>query len=389
MTGFADYLWGYYILRLTDPARASTLILKYGIRTWDEKYKNGEFYLKVPKSDYLRLPEGEAEACIEIVKERGLLYLFKRYKKRPGIAVGALLFAAIMALSTLFIWRIEIKGIENVDEGELLDRLGVMGVKVGAYMPKLNCYEICNEFLIDADDIAWITVNLTGTTARVEIRERTDKGLREEWEFSDEPCNILAKRSGVVSRIELYSGRAAVKVGDYVNEGQLLITGVVQNGGVGLYVDAAKGRVYAQSSDIVEYVQPKTVKVKVASGEIIRQKEYEIFGKSINLGIKRWTLPEKYDIIKSEQNVILFDSVVLPIIEREITYAGYLYQSVTLEGDALRDEAVKGINALINERFAFADIISRTNTEELTEEGYRIVSEIVCEEQIGYQSIID
>lgn len=389
MTGIADYLWGYYCLRLTDRSRAATLILNYGIRTWGEKYKKGEFYLKVPKSEYLRLPKSEAECCLEIVKERGLFYLFKRYKKRPGIAVGALIFAAVMALSTLFIWKIEIKGIENVDEGELLARLGERGVKVGAYMPKLNCYEICNEFLIDADDIAWITVNLMGTTARVEIREREGKSQREEWEFSDEPCNILAKRSGVVSRIELYSGRSAVKVGDYVNEGQLLITGVVESGGVGLYVDAAKGRVYAQSSDIVEYIQPKTVKVKIASGEIIRQKEYELFGKSINLGIKRWTLPEKYDIIKSEQNVILFDRVILPIIKRNITYAGYTYRTVTLEGDALRDEAVKGINAMINERFSSADIISRIDTEELTDEGYRITSEIVCEEQIGYQSIID
>ena len=44
---------------------------------------------------------------------------------------------------------------------------------------------------------------------------------------------------------------------------------------------------------------------------------------------------------------------------------------------------------MINERFSSADIISRIDTEKLTDEGYRITSEIVCEEQIGYQSIID
>ena len=389
MTGLSDYLWGYYCLRLTDRPLAFSLILRYGIRTWGEKYKKGELYIRVPKDDFLTIPECERERCFEIVRERGLLYLFKRYKRRPGIAVGALIFAAVLLLSTMFVWRVEIKGAQRVDERELLDRLGAMGVKVGAYIPSLNCYEICNEFLIDADDISWITVNIMGTTARVEIREREEKSESEEWDFTDEPCNILSSRAGVVSRIELYSGRAAVKVGDSINKGQLLITGVVESKGVGLYVGAAKGRVYAQSSDKVEYFQPKTVKVKVASGEIIRQKEYEIFGKSINLGIKRWTLPEKYDIIKSEQNVVLFDSIVLPIIRREITYAGYLYQDVTLEGDDLRAEAVKGINALINERFASADIISRIDTETVTDEGYKITSEIVFEQQIGYQSIID
>ena len=48
-------------------------------------------------------------------------------------------------------------------------------------------------------------------------------------ENQETPCNIKAAFSGQILRIEVYEGTAVAKVGEAVVEGQLLISGMVED----------------------------------------------------------------------------------------------------------------------------------------------------------------
>lgn len=386
MTGILDFISGYYVVVPEEDARAASLFLNQDVRTWNARRKNGRFSCCVSSADYRRLTAMGAGNFFASAQGKGLPALIRRYRKRPGIPLGILIFCVILGMSTQFIWRIEVKGCETIDEKEVRELLGELGVSVGAYIPPLDCHKICNRYLYESDDVAWITVNMAGTTAYVELLERKSPEKTEESVHNDAVCNITAAKSGVVQRLEVYSGMAVVKPGDYVEKGQLLISGVVETRYAGYRVTGASGRVIAQTSDILEYTQPREVKIKSATGEIIRETQYEVFGKILNLTLKQWTLPEKYDIITKEEQVTLFGAVRLPVIKRVSTCSGWVWRDVTLTGEELSREAWSKMNALIRQRFAGADIISRVTEQYETEDGYSIVCEFICEEDIALAS---
>ena len=64
--------------------------------------------------------------------------------------------------------------------------------------------------LRDSPNIAWISVNVKGSVAYVEVREYKPGGAEE----SKEPANVIAATGGKITQVSVFRGRAAVKIGD-------------------------------------------------------------------------------------------------------------------------------------------------------------------------------
>ena len=104
-----------------------------------------------------------------------------------------------------------------------------------------------NAIVSISGEISWAALNVKGTTVTLNVRETalpSDK--------SDElPPMMVAKKSGVVRSVELYSGKSAVKVGSVVKEGDLLISGFISGNGLqysdtpGIRYEGASGSVRA------------------------------------------------------------------------------------------------------------------------------------------------
>ena len=73
--------------------------------------------------------------------------------------------------------------------------------------------------------MAWLAVNLSGSVARVEVKERT---LPPTPTDPNRPSNIRAARDGRIIEFSVYGGEAAVQNGDAVTEGMLLVSGVIE-----------------------------------------------------------------------------------------------------------------------------------------------------------------
>ena len=131
----------------------------------------------------------------------------------------------------------EVRGTERVSRGEILRALEDAGLGVGSFWPGLSADLLRSQALQQLPELGWMSVNVCGSRAIVQVREREEKPLLES-ETGQE--SLAASTSGVVRRVAVLSGRAEVAEGQPVTEGQLLVSPVPGQG-------RARGSVVAET----------------------------------------------------------------------------------------------------------------------------------------------
>ncbi len=304
-----------------------------GIRALYERKKDGRVFLDFKKKDHMTalgiLRDAGVEAKCE--HEHSLLLKASKYKKRPGLAVGMMIIILAVVISGKFLWSIELVGLENVDELRALELLEEHGVYVGCYTPSLKLREIYNEILIDSDEFSWISVNIRGTHAVVEVRET--KGKTKLTPQKGKCANLVSMQDARVTAVRTYSGESVVAVNDAVRKGELLISGIYEDKmgrGVCTY---AQGEVLAEFKKEFIAKVPLEYEKKSFTGEKTRKISVKIFSKTINIFNFSRNTDTKYDIIIDNERVSLFGILDLPLtVSREVA------MEYTV-GNAARDEA--------------------------------------------------
>ena len=318
LADFLDFIAGYYKITSDGGERLLNCMMKRGIDYRRlSRDEGGCLHFVVSRSDRGKLKKTDFAFTSELC---GLPAHILRYKRRPGILVGAVIFALLLKLSTMFVWNLDVEGNTTIPEEEILATLESLGCAPGVYIPTIDYYSICTEFLLARQDVAWISVNMEGSVGHVVIRET----LPDKREASiNKPANIVAERDGYVRQVTVYNGRAEVKYDMPVKKGDLLISGVVENKDASTRLERASGMVIAETERELEIKIPLMKTEKLKNGRIYEEKTLKIFGKIINLFINS-SIPEwKYDKIETQERVILFEDIELPILLHTTAYIGY------------------------------------------------------------------
>ncbi len=179
---------------------------------------DGETELTVKPSGLRKLRELEKRGLLSLsVKESfGIPYFFKGLRRRYALFLGLLLSVGAVWTSSFYIWQIEVRGNREIPTAVILSALREEGVRPGASAFSVDNRMLENRLVLKIPKLAWITVNVRGSTAWVIVREKTDKPVRKE------KSELRAKRGGVVVKVVVTRGTATVQKGDTVAEGQLL-----------------------------------------------------------------------------------------------------------------------------------------------------------------------
>ncbi len=138
------------------------------------------------------------------------------------------------------------------------------GVGIGTFGISLDTEDIRNHVLLEIPELLWITVNVSGCRAYVEVRERVEAP---EPVDEREPTNVVARRDGLVLDVQALDGVQCVLPGTSVEAGELLISGVEDTETVGARVLAGMGKVEARTWYTLSTVMPLTVAEKQYTGE--------------------------------------------------------------------------------------------------------------------------
>ena len=301
------------------PERMLNLCSARGIEFWDVRWiADTALSFCVARGD-LRALRRAAEGCgaeVSIERTAGTPFFFARLRRRHALFAGGILCAALLLVNSLFIWDFEVTGNETVPTETILHALREHGVHRGTFIYSFRSQDICNRVLPELKDLCWVAVNVRGCKAYVQVRERVRAPERVN---ESEPTNVIAAKPGLITKVRALDGEKRVLPGTSVQQGQLLIAGVVDTGGtekpsVTTRFLAGKGEVWARTWYDLTVRVPLTYEKKVYTGKEKRSHTL-IWGENrLKIGAKGSSICNvDCDKIKNQTQWTLFGLFALPV----------------------------------------------------------------------------
>lgn len=365
-------------IRFTSPAPEHLLneILRRNIPVWGIENGDGfvSFFILPSRKRMLspfrkQLSEGEAweEAPCGILR---LLVLFRR---RLGFFAGIFCLVLSLFLSTKYLWGIDVVGNTATTSNTVCKQLREYGLSPGKKLSDLDVKEIALRFSIDHEEYVYVGINVIGTRARVEIRER--EYVKEPVPSYEGASNLVARTYGRITRFEVLSGQIEVKKGDYVTEGMLLINGIRERKNGTFYPVRAVGRVFAETKRSFSVTVPFEQIRPFYADEEKTERSYEILGFSFSFPSfadeNEWT--EEMEIAEP---VTVF-GYELPIVVRDRIFLRSDEKKEVIEVDRARKLAYDKYEQFKRDTFADDGEILSENVEiSVDETGVTLTAEV-------------
>lgn len=312
------------------PERFLNLCAQRGVAFWRVEWpEEHTLRLTVAWQDRKGLEElAQRTGCtLTEAGRQGVPPFLLRFRKRYALLIGLSLALTAVFFLSRFVLVVEVEGNETVPAQVILTELQRAGLRPGVYGPGLSVREISNEAMLHLDDLAWMAVNLHGIRAQVVVREKVDRP-----EMVDESVlgDIVAEAPGIVTRMEVWSGDAAVAEGATVLPGDVLIRGSVQMDPP-LYSEnptlwmpvRAMGRVEGRTWRTLAASIPLEAEVKTFTGDEKNRYSLTILGQRVNFYQNSGISFDRYDKITSTWNLTLPGGLVLPLSLRRETLRAY------------------------------------------------------------------
>jgi similar to stage IV sporulation protein len=220
------YFRGFVVISLQGRGveRLLNLAVARGIGFWDLQKQKREARLSLSLASFRALrPLVRKTRCrLRIRRKVGLPFIKYRLRRRWGLVAGALFFVVALYLATSMVWYVRVSGTRRLEKAEVLALVDQLGVRPGVWKWKLNLPELEEELPRRHGSIAWAGLRLRGILLEIEIVEHLPGVIAD-----DRPADLVALKDGLIERIVVIEGKAAVKVGDTVSRGDLLIEGIV------------------------------------------------------------------------------------------------------------------------------------------------------------------
>lgn len=379
--GLLTRIVGYFSLEMQRASCDSflNLCLRYGFTYYDIIFdeENKTFIAIMP----LYVRKNVLTACrmwqirARVKEYFGLPKILARYRGRWGIAVGAILSVALFFAAQSVIWRIDVIGNERLTSEQIIESLADNGLSIGDVIDDIHTDSIEQRVMINDDDIAWISINIVGTVARVEVREVIDTEIKEK---DTRPANLVAMYDGQIVSLEVYAGFPTVKEGDFVRAGEMLVSGIYNSEKAPLRYTRASGRIIARVSHTISVEIPLEQVKKVPTGEKIEYKTLIFFGKSIKLFTNYRNLPPTCDIMNYEYAFDPFSLGEMPISLRVDTFLPYVEQSVVISEEEAIEQAYQLLRERIDSELPGAQILRKRLLGEMVDGRYVLTCHITA-----------
>lgn len=208
------------------------------------------------------------------LSEGGMIPFFRSMKSNILTITGAFLLGALIFYQSLFVAEIRVDGYTSITESELRQTLASAGLYEGVRKPE-NYSSIKSAVYENHESVTWVSIYEDGRLIKVTIAEAGK--AKEADKADDTPVNIVATRSGMIEKITPLQGNAKVREGDYVNKGDVLISGRLKyqstdySKGDGFFMmySHAEGQALAKVPRQVDFYMQKCRRSKVLTGRFI------------------------------------------------------------------------------------------------------------------------
>ena len=387
-----NYLRGQVTVEVESaaPERVLNLCAAHGIPFWELEWLS-EIRLRAVTSraalPRLQAALAQTDAAVTVLRRQGAPEVWRQYRRRYVLWAAAGLLLAASVLGSTHIWAFQVTGNDTVPTETILRTLEKHGVALGA-RSRIDQEALRNQVLLELPDVVWLTVNMRGCTAHVQVVERQ----RPPHLYADgEIANVVAARDGLVTRIQALDGQAQVMAGSTVTAGQVLISGVVDSDQRGYRLLRGMGQVWARTWYELSVSVPLTVQEKGQETGAVTRMAVDIGRNRIKIYGKGSMTDPDCDKMTVYRTARLPFGLTLPVTlvtERTVRYAVNETErpvaAACAEGEAqlmtqLQAALEQTGGQLLHHRF------------DAVRQGTRLVVTLhaECEEQIGVSSPLD
>lgn len=185
--------------------------------------KKDYIFLKITEKDLKKLKKYIVSYEFIIIKNTGLTHIKNIFLKNKLLIITTILGIILFFLLNSIIVNVEIIH-ENIEIRKILEEeLELSGIKNFSIKKNYEELQIIKENLKNKypNLIDWIEIEVVGQKYIIRLEERI---IVNNDEKNENNCDVYAKKSGVIKEIYIESGVTSVKINDYVNEGDLLIS---------------------------------------------------------------------------------------------------------------------------------------------------------------------
>ena len=332
---------GYYIERFINICTTNKILI------WNLKREKGvKLHLNIGIKDFYQAVKvaKKLKCKVKIEKKRGVPFLLNKYRKRKIFLISLLVILIALYTSSNYIWNIEIQIEDNLELVGLEEDIQEAGLEIGILKNKLNTQEIVNKIRLKRDDLSWIGISIEGTNAIVKaVKAKEAPEIIDEKEY----CNIVAKKGGIITQIIAQNGTAQVKVGDQVEEGQILIQGTMEGKYTGIRYVHSLGEVKAivQYSKTEKFPLKEEQNIKTGNQEVKYRIKFNNFQINFYKTLSNFKI---YDTIEEEKKFRIFSNLYLPISVTKITNEElekiskeYTIEEATEKGTKMLEEEIE------------------------------------------------
>ncbi len=340
----------------------ATALLESGIPVRKLKFSGVEVKGEVSPFDYYKTASLARKNGVRIRagKRKGLYFTLAKYSTRGGLYVGLLLFILIISIFQTKVLDVKYEG--EALPNEINPILEECGIKIGTSVSDINFSEAEQRIMLEVPDCAWADVSCEGFRLRVEVH----KGIEVPEIEGTNPRNIVASRSAVIISQTVRKGGAVLKAGSGVNEGDLLVSGVVYDGGDNIMFIHSDAEIIGEFTETREFFVPFKETVQRAEGEqkrfnylIFGDDEYPLFfGKAF----------AENSLYSEETRLILNGNVKI----KTAIFTEYVEKEITRSPETCVSELKKQIETFEENFYGDFEIVSSNERYYPQEDGIRV-----------------
>ena len=237
-----------------DVKRFIRFLYKRGVFFNKISYDNNIYYIIVDKENYNKINAIKTTYIVKITRVYGPLFLAVTIKKNAFFIITFLISLIFLFVLCNIVFDVVIVTDDLKLKEYLFDELKDNNIKkftlIKDYDERSN---IKNKILDNnRDKLEWLEIENVG----VKYIVRLDKRIIKEKKKEERVRNVVAKRDGIILKIDATKGEIVKKVNDYVKKGDIIISGSIHKGEDIKDNVSATGNVYAEVWYKVKVVLP-------------------------------------------------------------------------------------------------------------------------------------
>lgn len=349
-------------------------LIKSGINVTNIHNKKNILYADIKRTDYLYASKAAKKHRVRIkVQEKyGLYFKIIKMKRHFGIVMGIIVSVLMVMLLQRYVWKIEINSGNLFSDKHILEIIENNGISLGSDIGEIDTDALALKIKHTLKEAGWVGVEKIGSKLIISLSEsKNPKGIKIPLNV---PCNIIAGRTGVITETEVYSGTLLYPVGSGVSAGNIIVSGIVNDGADNIILSHANAKIIAEFKETVEIRQEYTTIEYQKSGQNFIEKELMIFGFVVPLTEK----VKKTDKCTCDEQVenCSFMNLNLPFKVKTNIYTPFEEVFVTRKNEDAERLVEQKFEIYCDNFFSEYEIINIEKTIKRDEKGITLIADV-------------